>query len=395
MGVKVRERPKGSEVYWIYIDHKGYRKAKKIGKDKRLALEAAKKLEAKLTLGDLSLLKKKESQITFQDYSEQWLMGYVSTVLKYSTYKGYKSILYHHLIPQFGKDSLSAINREKAKKFLFEKMKTGLSPGRVKHIKSALSGILTHAVEDGHIIKNPVSKLGRIFNSKDQMLDKEISPFTAEELEKYLEACRIYYPRYYPFFLTLARTGMRFGEALGLKPGDIDFSGQFIEIKRAIVENRLTTTKSGKPRRVKMTSQLSEILKDHIHKNKEITLKKGWGKIPMWLFFNQVGGPGPLDQGNLRARVHDKICEKADLRKIRVHDLRHSYATIRISADHNIADVSRQLGHASIKITVDTYYHWIPNQSSDEVEELDNLGKNRNNPQPIRNQNKKDLAEVS
>ena len=73
--------------------------------------------------------------------------------------------------------------------------------------------------------------------------------------------------------------------------------------------------------------------------------------------------------------IHNKICEKAKLRTVRIHDLRHSYATIRIGEGHNIADVSRQLGHSSIKITVDTYYHWMPSQKREEVHELDNLGK--------------------
>lgn len=185
---------------------------------------------------------------------------------------------------------------------------------------------------------------------------------------------------------------MRLGEGLALKTGDIDFTGQFIEIKRAFVENRLTTPKSGKSRRVDMSPQLAATLNKLLHQTKVTTVKKGWGKAPEWLFFNEEGNP--LDQGNIRARVHYKVCEKAKLRQVRIHDLRHSYATIRISAGHNIADVSRQLGHASIKITVDTYYHWIPNQASTEVADLDEIGKNRDKPQPISNQNKKGLTAV-
>ena len=112
-----------------------------------------------------------------------------------------------------------------------------------------------------------------------------------------------------------------------------------------------------------------------------MNLKAGWREVPEWVFVDQDGKP--LDPGNLRGRVHYKACEKAKLRRVRIHDIRHSYATIRISAGHNIADVSRQLGHASIKITVDTYYHWLPRQHTGEISELDEIGKARNNPQPI------------
>ena len=115
-----------------------------------------------------------------------------------------------------------------------------------------------------------------------------------------------------------------------------------------------------------------------------LNLKAGWREVPEWVFVDQDGKP--LDPGNLRGRVHYKACEKAKLRRVRIHDIRHSYATIRISAGHNIADVSRQLGHASIKITVDTYYHWLPSQHLGEVAELDEIGRARNNPQPSRNQ---------
>jgi integrase len=69
MGVKVREKPKGSGMFWIFVDHQGKRKAKKIGKDKRLANEVAKKIEAKLTLGDLDLQANKEKAISFKNFS--------------------------------------------------------------------------------------------------------------------------------------------------------------------------------------------------------------------------------------------------------------------------------------------------------------------------------------
>ena len=68
--------------------------------------------------------------------------------------------------------------------------------------------------------------------------------------------------------------------------------------------------------------------------------------MPEWLFYNEAGSP--VDVNNVRDRVFYKTLENAGLRRIRIHDLRHTYATLRIRAGHNIADVSKQLGHHSI-----------------------------------------------
>jgi integrase len=92
MGVKVRERPPGSGIWWIYIDHQGKRKAKKIGKEKRLAVEAAKKIEAKLTLGDLGIADNKTRVPSFREYAETWLHGYVKGLRRQSTFCGVTSI---------------------------------------------------------------------------------------------------------------------------------------------------------------------------------------------------------------------------------------------------------------------------------------------------------------
>jgi integrase len=390
MGVKVRERPEGSGVYWVFIDHQGKRRAKKIGRDRKTAIAVGKKIEAKLALGEMGVLEKREPSTTFKQYAEEWMEGFAKTALKESTYRGYRSVLDKHLEPAFGKKPLIEITRSDVKAFIFQKIKGGMSAERAKRIKATLSGIFSHAVEDGLIQANPSARLDKMLKAKDQSLNKEISPYTAEELEIYLEAVRTGFTEHFPMFLTLARTGLRLSEALGLQWGDIDFRGGFIEIKRGWVNQRETTTKTGKTRRVDATPQLLATLRSFRQQRKEQTLKNGWGEVPEWVFINQEGKP--LDPGNLRGRVHYKACEKAKLRRVRIHDIRHSYATIRISSGHNIADVSRQLGHASIKITIDTYYHWLPSQHTSQVAELDEIGKIRNNPQPSRNQKEQGAA---
>ena len=68
------------------------------------------------------------------------------------------------------------------------------------------------------------------------------------------------------------------------------------------------------------------------------------------------------DGGRLKARVYYKARERAELRRVRIHDLGHAYATTRIPAGHRITAGSRQVGHAPIKFTADIYFHWLPNQ---------------------------------
>ena len=67
------------------------------------------------------------------------------------------------------------------------------------------------------------------------------------------------------------------------------------------------------------------------------------------------------------------MLKKAKLRQIRIHDARHTYATLRISKGDNIADVSKQLGHYSVRLTMDVYYHWLPGNKKSEVDALDDV----------------------
>jgi integrase len=118
-----------------------------------------------------------------------------------------------------------------------------------------------------------------------------------------------------------------------------------------------------------MSNGLGETLRQHLVFRKREALKNGWGEPPELLFYSETGSP--IDINNVRKRVFYKCLEKAGLRRIRIHDLRHTYATLRISKGDNILDVSKQLGHHSVKITLDTYAHWMPGGKKAEVDELD------------------------
>ena len=166
------------------------------------------------------------------------------------------------------------------------------------------------------------------------------------------------------------RTGCRLGEAVALQPGDLDFHGQFIEIRRNFTNGALTTPKNYKSRRVDMSDKLAQELKDHLISQELEVMAKDRPK-PQWVFTNESGER--LDPDNVRKRVFYKLLEKAQLRRIRIHDLQHIYATRLVSNNESLAYVRDQMGHSSIQVTVDLYSHYVPGSNRQAVIRLDEL----------------------
>jgi integrase len=350
----------------VFISNNNKRTSRKIG-DKRAAEVVASRIRQKLATGDFKIDEEKRALPTFELFAKGFMDTYSKLNHAENTRQSYADVLRLHINPVFGDKRLDEIERKDIKHFILEKRAGGLSANSVKLILSYFSSILSEAVDDEHIPINPATGVRKVIGKGDPV---EINPLSAEELNTLLETGEKHFPNHYPMFLVLARTGMREGEAIGLKWGDIDFSGRFIEVRRSYSKGNYSTPKSGKSRRVDMSKQLTETLMAYRKASIEKGLRLGIGE-PEHLFINNVGRP--LDVDNWRPRVFNKALTKAKLRKIRIHDLRHTYATLRISKGDNIADVSKQLGHHSVKLTLDTYYHWIPGKQKNEVDELDNL----------------------
>ena len=213
MGVKIRQ--KGGKWY-VFIKHQGRRKAKCVGDSKRAAEEVKRKLEAKLTLGELVIEDEKPSAPTLEQYAEQWLETYAKPNCKESTYVRYEGVIRNHLLPALGRTRLDALTREPIKQLLGAKRQT-LSPSSVRNILTPLREMLSHAVEDGLLASNPATKVGRFLQQRQEP-QQDLDPLTREELALLLETvqAQAQAPDYYPLFLCLARTGMRLGEVLGV-----------------------------------------------------------------------------------------------------------------------------------------------------------------------------------
>jgi integrase len=367
MGVRVRQKVRGrGKPWWVFVSHNGKRTSRKVG-DKKAAEEVASTIRAKLKLGEFDFEDPKPVP-TFKEYADSWININIPATCKESTVRGYRDVLNLHVLPVFSELKITEITRGMVKDFLLDKNNNGYKKSTTSHMKNVISGILNKALDDEIIHVNPALHLGKHFlKTKDKT--RSINVLKSDKLKHLLDTVKKQFPRHYALFLFLARTGTRIGEALALQWDDLDFNGRSIEIRRSTSKGKITTPKNGKPRIVDMSLQLAQELKEHKIECQKKGFALGLGDLPKYVFTNRLGNR--LDTDNWRQRVFYKALKKAEIKRIRIHDLRHTYATLRISKGDNPADVSNQLGHHSVKFTMDVYYHWFPGKKKSEVDGLD------------------------
>jgi integrase len=361
MGVKIRFR-KGS--WWLFIDHRGRRRAKKVG-DRETALQVARRVRERLMLGDMSLLGTDGE--TFEKYATTWLKdGEASR--KASTHRFYRFNLELHIIPVIGSQTIGSVARADCRKVLAECRKKALKVASIQGVQRTLSSVLSQAVEDALLPANPAFRMGRHVRKGDEPR-REIHPLTRDEAQTFLTTVEKHWPDFYNFFLCALRTGMRLGELLALQWGDVDLTGRFIDVQRNLVSGKVTTPKNSTRRRVDMSAHLAETLEKRLVAAKAAKLKARAAELTPWVFTNREGEPH--DGDNLRRRVFQPALMKAKLRQIRIHDLRHTFASLLIQQGESLAYVRDQLGHSSIQVTVDVYGHLVPGSNRAAVDRLD------------------------
>ena len=157
MGVTVRQKVKGKgEPWWVFIAHNNKRTSRMIG-DKKAAEDVASKIRAKLELGefDFEREKKEEPKVPpFKEYADSWITTIAPATCRESTVVSYDVLLRLHILPVFGTLRLNEINRGKLKDFFAGKILEGYAKSSVVHMKNAISGILTKAVDDEVIPTN-------------------------------------------------------------------------------------------------------------------------------------------------------------------------------------------------------------------------------------------------
>jgi integrase len=417
MGVSVRQ--KDGKPY-VFVRHQGQRVAFKYETEGE-ANDVAKAFRQEIALGRLDILaikKQREakpnenpSTPTLKEYFEKhFTKEYLESGLRQSTQDSYRGAFDRHILPILGEKPIDQITRANVKAFVghltkktykrlvVEKTKDAegnpvrrekiserpLSRASIRIVMAELTAVLNHAKEDGHIAANPAGRLGKLYKNTP-IVHKEIQPLTHEEVPIFLETARIYFPEYFVLFLCAIHTGMRSGELAGLQWPDIDFKGKFLFARRSLIRGRTEKTKTDRIRRVDLSDTLLHELDALKKRRKEGYLARGKNEIPEWVFL----GPGAIiwedgkpaghkegsqvDMYNVKNRYFLKCLEKAGLRRIRFHDLRHTYASLLIQNGESLAYVKDQLGHSSIKMTVDVYGHLVPGANREAVNRLPHI----------------------
>jgi integrase len=251
-----------------------------------------------------------------------------------------------------------------------------LARNTVRNVHAALRAMLRAAVDDGVLLSNPAEKLGRQLHlvASKTTRQENIKAMTREQRQAFLGAAAQEPLRYHALLFTLAGTGMRLGECLGLEPEDIHQALRQVRVARAILEGEVSTPKSGHGRTIDISRKLAEVLNRWELERKTEKLRRGWAEMPRWLYYSDAGTP--LDDSNVR-KVMARVLKRAKLPlHFTPHCLRHTYASLMLQQGESPAYVQRQLGHASIQLTVDTYGKWLPMGNKGAVDRLDEVAAN-------------------
>ena len=260
------------------------------------------------------------------EYSQRWLQLIASSV-KPRTLQSYELSLRRHILPAFGAIRVRQLVRGQVKEFLSGKLASELSRNTVRIIHAALRAMLNAAIDDGVILANPADRMGRQFRltttAKDR--EQEIKAMDREQLACFLAAAKEMGGRYYALFFTLARTGLRLGEALALRREVVDIARREIQVERNVSAGHTGSPKGGRSRRVDMSSGLVALLKRLEVRRKTEALRNGIEVSP-YVFTTRVGSS--MDPTRV-AKTFKRILKAADLPlHFSPHCLRHSFASL-------------------------------------------------------------------
>lgn len=296
--------------------------------------------------------------VTLAAYLDRWLTDSVRDTVRQRTYERYESIVRVHISPALGRMKLKALTPAHARALYRQKLDAGLSPRTVNYIHVTLHKALSQAVGDGLVQRNAAQV------KAPRPERPEIEPLSPDQARKLIETAYETGSRYAALYVLALHTGMREGELLGLRWEDLDLddAAPTLQVRRTLSETRtghkFEKPKSGKGRSIKLSRKAVEALRSHRARQAGEKLRIGTLWQDNGLVFPSTTGT-TTSGTNLLGRDFKPLLKEAGLPDKRLHDLRHTCATILLMAGKHPKYVQELLGHANISITLDTYSHVI------------------------------------
>ena len=328
-------------TYYVKYQLPGQRqKMEKVGPSKKAAERVLAERLAALNAGTYRELR----EATFEEFSLKWL-AYMEPQVKPSTFDSYARYFANHHVPAFGRYPLQALTPGLIQEFVAGLQAKELSGKSINNFLVPLKKMLADAVRWGYLAVSPAADIERAKVHQQEM--RALSP---EEVRRFLAAAE---PDYWLLFATAVFTGLRRGEVLALQWGDIDWQRHQINVRRSLWRGQFIGPKTKRAyRSVDLAPQLEAALL-------EARPNLRTGELATTLIFSNRNGR-PLEPDNLVKRHFLPTLARAELPRIRYHDLRHTTASLLIAAGEHPKAIQAMLGHASIQTTLDRYGHLLP-----------------------------------
>ena len=314
------------------------------------------------------------SNMRLDSFLDEWLLSQ-QTRLRPSSHHSYV-IAAKRLKQQLGRYKLQALTPLQIEKVYAEMLDhggrngEGLAAKTVKNTHVVLRKALADAERLGLVTRNSAAAA-----RGPAVTRPEMSTWSSDQLKTFSLAAQNTRMRH--AFIILATTGMRRGEALGLRWSDIDFDSSQIAIVQTVstVNGKIVV---GQPKTSgsRRTVYVHDVTIKALRQQRQLQAEERLAAGPAWqpdndlVFRNVTGGPVNPDQFS---RHFDQIVARADVPRIRLHDLRHTNATLSLKAGVHPKVVSERLGHSSIAITLDLYSHVTPGISRDAAAAVESM----------------------
>lgn len=291
-----------------------------------------------------------------------------------STYQGYEKNYRLHIKPNLANVKIKKLNVNNLKNWKKYVTDKNLSLVTEKNIYATLRAGLNYAVKNDIL---PVSPLAKVSNFKDSNYqEKEMQFYTPEEFQLFktaalAEAEKKCYYDYYVFFCIAYYTGCRKGEIHALRWNCIDFKKQTLSVRKSIDQKQKGGDVEGPPknkssiRTMQMPQPLISVLQAHKERQQN--------SIPQWEETGFICGYYRCLRNTSVENENDKYAKAAGIKKIRIHDFRHSHASLLINNGVNVMGVAKRLGHSTAKETLKTYAHLFPTEEEKAISVLNSI----------------------